>query len=71
VAQTIARLMAQQPPLATTGNAVSEPGNPLHLADGFTASPEVTQNTFAIDPDFRIAYAQNWQVYVQRDMPMS
>jgi hypothetical protein len=71
VAQTIARLMAQQPPLATTGNAVTEPGNPLHLADGFTASPEVTQNTFAIDPDFRVAYAQNWQVYVQRDMPMS
>ena len=71
VVQTIARLMAQQPPLATTGNAVSEPGNPLHLGDGFTASPDVTQNTFAIDPDFRIAYAQNWQVYVQRDMPMS
>ena len=71
VAQTLANLMAQQPPLATTGNAISTPENPLSLADGFAPDPNVVQNTFAVDPDLRIAYAQNWQVYVQRDAPAS
>ena len=71
VAQTLARLMAQQPPLATTGNATTSEDDPLSLSNGFIVSPEVTQNTFAVDPDLRVAYAQNWQVYVQRDMPMS
>ena len=44
---------------------------PLSLSEGFVAGPGVTQNTFAVDPDLRIADAQNWQVYVQRDMPAS
>ena len=30
-----------------------------------------TPNTFAIDPNFRIGYAQTWQVSVQRDMPFA
>lgn len=71
VAQTLALLMAQQPPFSVTGNAIADDAHPLTLADGFVASPDVTQNTFAVDPDFRVAYAQNWQVYVQRDMPAS
>jgi outer membrane receptor protein involved in Fe transport len=69
--QTLARMMAQQPPLSTTGNAVTSPEEVLSLSDGFVASPDVVQNTFAVDPDMRIADAQNWQVYVQRDMPAS
>jgi hypothetical protein len=71
VSQTLANLMAQQPPLATTGNAIATADNPLSLADGFAPDPDVVQNTFAVDPDLRIAYAQNWQVYVQRDAPAS
>jgi hypothetical protein len=71
VVMTLARLMSQQPPLAVTGNAVSTPDHPLTLAEGFVASPDITQNTFAVDPDFRVPNAQNWQVYVQRDMPAS
>src|ERR1035438_5397579 len=39
------------------------------LASGFNASPTITPNTFAIDPNFRIGYNQNWQVSVQRDIP--
>jgi len=71
VAQTLANLMAQQPPLATTGNAIATPDAPLSLSNGFAPSGEIVQNTFAVDPDLRIAYAQNWQVYVQRDAPAS
>ena len=29
----------------------------------------ITPNTFAIDPDFRIGNAQNWQVSAQMDLP--
>ena len=69
--QTLARLMADQPPLATTGNAIRTADDPLTLEDGFAASPDITQNTFAVDPDFRAATAQNWQIYVQRDVPIA
>ena len=30
-----------------------------------------TLNTFAVDPELRVGYAQNWQASVQRDLPMS
>lgn len=71
VYQTIAVQMAQQPPLSKTLSVQNTPANPLTLANGFVASPSITQNTFAIDPNFRIGYAQNWQVTVQRDLPGS
>jgi len=45
--------------------------DPLTLANGFNASPATTPNTFAVDPNFRIGYVQNWKVAVQRDFPGS
>ena len=45
--------------------------NPLTLANGFYAPPNVTTNTFAVDPNFRVGYAQIWQLSVQRDLPGS
>ncbi len=42
---------------------------PLTLADGFNPCTEVTADSFAMDPNFRIGYAQTWQVSVQRDLP--
>ena len=30
-----------------------------------------TLNTFAVDPELRVGYAQNWQASLQRDLPMS
>ncbi len=70
VYQTIAVQMAQQPPLSKAFSVQNSPADPLTLANGFNASPS-TPNTFAIDPDFRVGYAQNWQVTVQRDLPGS
>ena len=46
---------------------VSEP--PLTLADGFNPCSSITSDTFAVDPNFRVGYAQTWQVAVQRDLP--
>ncbi len=71
VYQTIAVQMAQQPPLSKTLSVQNTPADPLTLANGFNASPSTTANTFAIDPNFRVGYAQNWQVTVQRDLPGS
>jgi hypothetical protein len=69
--QPIAMLLAQQPPLSKTLSVESTAANPLTLANGFTAVPGVTPNTFAIDPDFRVGYAHNWQILAQRDLPAS
>ncbi|OFV93632.1 MAG: TonB-dependent receptor [Acidobacteria bacterium RIFCSPLOWO2_12_FULL_65_11] len=71
VYQSIAMLMAQQPPLSNTLSVENSAGNPLTLANGFIATPGATPNTFAVDPDFRVGYAQNWQVSMQRDLPAS
>ena len=71
VYQPIAMLMAQQPPLSTALSIQSSPALPLTLAHGFPASPGATPNTFAVDPDFRVGYAHNWQILAQRDLPAS
>ncbi len=70
VYQPIALLLAQQPPLSTTLSVESSAAHPLTLANGFVAGPGAS-NTFAVDPDFKVGYAHNWQVLVQRDLPAS
>jgi hypothetical protein len=69
VYQSIANQMAQQSPLSTSLSVSNTPSNPLTLANPFTAAPGVVPNTFAIDPNFRIGYAHNWMLSVQRDLP--
>ncbi len=68
VYQTIALQMSQQPPLSKAFSAQNNPADPLTLANGFTAP---SSSTFAIDPNFRPGYAQNWNLAVQRDLPGS
>jgi hypothetical protein len=63
----IALQMAQQSPLSTSFS-VSNKDRSRTLAKGFQ-TPDIIPNTFAIDPYFRVGYAQNWQVSVQRDLP--
>ena len=67
----IALLMAQQPPFSRTVSVDNSPANPLTLANGFSTAPNTTLPTFAIDPDFRVGAAQNWQLSVQKDLPAS
>ena len=61
--------MAQQSPLSKSLSVANGPLNPLTLANGFNVTPGITPNTFAIDPNFRIGNAQNWQVSAQMDLP--
>ncbi len=69
--QQIASQMAQQSPLSTSLRVQNSASLPLTLANGFRGSPNITSNTYGIDPNFRIGYAQNWQVSIQRDMPFA
>jgi hypothetical protein len=71
VYQTIAQQMAQQAPLSKSLSVQNTPACPLTLANGFNACPSITPDTYAVDPNFRIGYAQNWQLSVQRDLPGS
>ena len=56
-------------PFAQTLSIASSPCNPLTLQNGFIipASTQFT-NTYAIDPNYRIGYAQMWQISVQQDL---
>jgi trimeric autotransporter adhesin len=71
VYQSIALMLAQQPPLSKALSIERTPEHPLTLANGFNAPARALANTFAVDPDFRVSYAHNWQVSVQRDLPAS
>jgi hypothetical protein len=71
VYQALAELMSQQPPLSRTFSVETSAANPLTLANGFASVPLTALNTFAIDPNFRVGFSQNWQASVQRDLPMS
>ena len=55
----------------TPSTAQTTAALPLTLANGFLQLASSPLNTFAVDPDFRVGSAQNWQASVQRDLPLS
>ncbi|WP_348262704.1 carboxypeptidase regulatory-like domain-containing protein [Telmatobacter sp. DSM 110680] len=61
--------LAQQAPLSKSVKEQNTPACPLTLANGFTQCGTTTADNFAIDPNFRVGYAQTWQVSIQRDLP--
>lgn len=63
--------MAQQSPLSKSVSVSNSAACPLTLADGFRDCAGIVSNTFAIDPDFRVGYAQTWKLSVQQDLPGS
>jgi hypothetical protein len=64
-----AQLLAQQAPLSTSLNVENSAACPLTLANGFNPCSAASADTYAIDPNFRVGYAQTWQLAVQRDLP--
>jgi hypothetical protein len=62
----IANQMASQPPFSRSVTVTTSTANPLTLQNGFSVVPAQTiNNTFAIDPDYRLSYAQQWVAAVQ------
>jgi len=66
-----AQQLAQQAPVSTSLNVQNSTACPLTLAHGFTPCSSVSSDTYAIDPNFRVGYAQTWQLAVQRDLPFA
>jgi hypothetical protein len=71
VFQSIVNQMAQQSPLSKSLSVQNSAADPLTLASGFNVSPNRTTNTFAIDPNFRPGYSQNWLFSVQQNVTAS
>jgi hypothetical protein len=71
VYQTIAQQMAQQAPLSKSLSVQNSAACPLTLANGFVPCSSITPDNYAIDPNFRVGYAQSWQLSLQRDLPGS
>ncbi|HXR97293.1 MAG TPA: TonB-dependent receptor [Terriglobales bacterium] len=65
----IALEMSQQFPLSTSLSLANTAATPLSLATAFQSPPAATPDTFAVDPNFRIGYAQTWNASAQRDLP--
>lgn len=63
--------MAQQAPLSKSLNVQNSASCALTLANGFRNCGTTTPSTFAVDPHFRVGYAQIWRLSAQRDLPFA
>lgn len=64
-----AESMAQQAPLSTSLNVSNSSTCKLTLANGFINCTGTTADNFALDPNLRVGYAQDWQLSAQSDLP--
>jgi trimeric autotransporter adhesin len=63
---SIVSQIANQSPFALTQNLITDRSVPLTLQYGFPVDPTATiSNTFAIDPHYRLSYAQQWNLDIQ------
>jgi trimeric autotransporter adhesin len=66
---TIAAQMASQPPFATTETLTTSVTDPIRLENGFAISPTQVTNTFAVNPNYKLGYAQTWNFTIQNTLP--
>jgi trimeric autotransporter adhesin len=63
---SISGQLVNQSPFAISQNLISDRVDPLTLGVGFPTDPAVTiTNTFAINPEYKPSYAQQWNLDVQ------
>ena len=63
--------LAQQAPLSKSVKEQNSASCPLTLANGFISCPSTIEQAFGLDPEFRVGYAQDWNLALQRDLPGS
>jgi hypothetical protein len=68
---SIVTQMMQQAPLSKSLSVQNSASCPLTLANGFVPCAATTEDTFGIDPNFRVGYAQIWKLQVQYDLPLA
>jgi hypothetical protein len=78
VYQATALAMAQQAPLSNSLSITNSASCRFTILSPFavpsncpSASSSATADNFAVDPNFRVGYAQMWQLSAQRDLPGS
>ena len=60
---------AFQPPFAETSTNTATTSNFLNLSNAFPSlAPGTVTNNFAINPNYKLAYVQLWNVDIQRDL---
>lgn len=70
VYQPLATQMSQQAPLSTSLRVSNSSNCGLTLQQGFrNCGATATATSTAIDPNYKVGYAQNWQLSAQRDLP--
>ncbi|MDQ2948748.1 MAG: TonB-dependent receptor, partial [Acidobacteriota bacterium] len=69
VYNAIASRLASQPPFAQTETLTTSLADVLTLQNGFAVnrSGKLILNTFAVDPNYRVGYAQTWSGSVQNE----
>ncbi|MDE3105374.1 MAG: TonB-dependent receptor [Acidobacteriota bacterium] len=65
----IASALAQQAPISKSFSVQNSPAIPLTVANGFNPPSTLQFPTYAVDPNLRVGYAQNFNLSVQRDLP--
>ena len=68
VYRSTALAMAQQEPLSISTN-LNYASCPSLFEAALANCTSVTPDPFGVDPNFRVGYAQTWQLSVQRDLP--
>jgi hypothetical protein len=64
-----AQNMSQQAPLSKSLTVANSPTCLLTLANPFQNCAGITPDNYAIDPNLRVGYAQDWQLSMQKDFP--
>ena len=73
VYNSIATKLAAQPPFAQTSTLNTSLTDVLTLQNGLVTTPagKIILNTYAVDPNYRVGYAQTWNSTIQTDLPRS
>ncbi len=65
----LAASMANQPPFAQAQTRLTSAAQVLTLEDGFPpAPPSTVRNTVAVDPNYRVGYAQIWNFTIETQL---
>ena len=65
----LATELSQQPPFAETQTLTTSASNVLTLQNGLATAPNdaTVRNTYAVQKDYKVGYAQTWNVTVQQN----
>jgi len=65
---SMATQLGFQPPFAFTETNTAPTPTSLTLQNGFPATAPPVTNNFAVDPNYRLAYVQSWNLNIQQDL---